>query len=470
MTRQPLPFSVSYWSSSQNASTELRAGEHFCFDLDALNQLDLGDLKPLLVDLLRIASSVYVVDRLVKRHTLGEPKRPSRIIGIRVPVLNESFWNQPEVRSLIGEAVEFISGDFWDIEFVHDSTDYKRSSSMFPCYYSGQSPLINLYSGGLDSAAGMVLRLADDPSRPVIPITAWHHSRQRHMVRRQFSVLRKRLDAKIDPLIVRIKMDWNSGLDRKQQERSQRCRAFLFASLGAIAAIMHEQQSVEMFESGVGAINMPLMAGMVGWKATKSSHPTFLRIMSRLASHVAEKDIEFRLPFFNRTKGEMTQALAVSELKKLALLTGSCIGFPLRDSQSKQCGWCPACIFRRQAMEVAGIQEPDDTYKYDFLSSPLSGNQIPENRLRYLKSFLMQVAQLKNVSERDRLPSAFERHVVSTGIVKHGESQKGVIALMARYADEWLAIAAKARRNGHEWAKLLAPRLPQAQGVSNASV
>jgi len=468
---QRFPFSIDYWTGSQDHVVRLRAGTHFRFDLDAVNHFCLFDLSPRLVDLLRIASAIYVVDRLVKRHSPLGPRKPARSLGLKVQVFDEAFWNRLDIRDTIGEAVDFVSGDFWEIEFVKDSGHFSRATQLLSDPNEGQSRLIALYSGGLDSAAGLAARIAENSSRPTIPVSVWHQPRQRDLLQRQYGVIRNRFRSQIDPLIVKVAMIWSSDLDKKQQERSQRCRSFLFAALGAITAITHGQKTIELFESGVGAINLPLMSGMVGSKTTRSSHPEFLRLMSRLASLVAENDIEFRLPFFGQTKGQAVRRLADLNLQELANMTASCVGFPLRHSQAKQCGICPACLFRRQAMHVAGIAEPDHSYLYDIFS-PFPSVPISMDRLNYLKAFLMQVAQLNDVETHDRLPRAFERHLLSTNILQRGQSQKGVIDLFARYRDEWIAITSQARRNGQAWAKWLAPQQPQVrqeQGVTYAS-
>lgn len=140
-------------------------------------------------------------------------------------------------------------------------------------------PLICLYTSGLDSGAGLVARMNDNPSRPVIPVTVWHQPRQRHLVHQQYDFLRghyrkQGFGTQIEPLIVKVAMMWPSAAEEKNQETSQRSRSFLYAALGAITAIMHGQRTIEMFESGVGAINLPLMAGMVGSRALRNLvHP-----------------------------------------------------------------------------------------------------------------------------------------------------------------------------------------------------
>lgn len=467
---QRFPFSVSYRTNSQHSFKHLIAGKHFHFDLDSVNNFCLADLPGRLVDLLRIASGVYVVDRSVKRRSKDRSGQCARTLNIQITVLDATFWNRSEVRDTIEEALNFVSDDFWEVEFIEDKVEFAWAKRLLPNPYEGKDPLICLYSGGLDSAAGLVTRIAENSTRPVIPVTVWHQARQRVLVREQFDAIQNHLVPQIDPLIVKIAMTWSSDLERKRHEPSQRCRSFLFTVLGAITAIMHGQQEIEMFESGIGAINLPLMAGMVGWKTTRSSHPSFLRLMSRLVSLVAEEKIKFSLPFFHQTKGELVQKLAELNLQELANLTASCVGYPLRHSVAKHCGLCPACIFRRQAMAVAGISEAAHTYKHDIFDPPLFSNMIPVERLKYLKAFLMQVEQLADLEIEGRIPRALEGYVLSTGILRKGESQNDIVDLLVRYRNEWMRIATLARQEGHHWANwLVREQQPRKQGVSYVS-
>lgn len=448
MRKQRFPFTLSYWNCGR--ATTLRAGEHFRFDLDAVNNFFFGDLPSHLVDLLRIATAVYVVDRLVKR----EPKDEPRAIALKIEVFRRDLWDRPRVRDALHDALEFVTGDSWDIKFEQDTQPYKWPSSFLPLAKCDGSPLICLYSGGLDSAAGLVARMNENPGRPIIPVTVWHQARQRLLVRGQYDFLRRHyrttgFGTRIEPLIVKVAMMWKSAAAKRNQEPTQRGRSFLFTALGAITAVMHGQRAVEVFESGVGAINLPLMSGMVGPKATRSSHPGFLRRVSELVSLVADTEVEFTLPFKDRTKGELVKALAASQLRAFAAMSASCVHFPIRHRKYKQCGLCPACIFRRVALSAARIPEPDGTYQHDFLGAADRINALPEKRLVNLKAFLLQVARLRGIEDHDRLPPAFERHVVGTGIVPKGQSQEGVIRLLAGYRDEWMETASVARKRGH---------------------
>jgi len=174
-----------------------------------------------------------------------------------------------------------------------------------------------------------------------------------------------------------------------QEESSQRSRVFLFAGIGGVAAWMTGASAVEMYESGVGAVNFPLLAGMEGSQATRSCHPAFLRQMSEILSMAAGQQIRFNLPFFHMTKGEVVESLSRERLCDIASSTVSCAHYPLRHRERKACGVCPACIFRRVAMHAAGIAEPDATYQVDILAESGVMNRLRAKHLKYLRAFLL---------------------------------------------------------------------------------
>jgi hypothetical protein len=103
----------------------------------------------------------------------------------------------------------------------------------------------------------------------------------------------------------------------------------LFAAAGAGAATLSGMLCVEVFETGVGAVKIPLMAGMLGSMATRSCHPEFLCRMSRRASIVTEREISFRLPFLQGIEGEVVRDLERAGLADLARLSISCVRYPL---------------------------------------------------------------------------------------------------------------------------------------------
>jgi hypothetical protein len=457
-------FRVEYAGGFGAKGGVLISGRDFRLDFTSPARYVFADLPPRLVDLLRVSMAVYTVDRLVWRKR--GPSRPwERNVLVRVEMQDPGFWSGTEVLDALQKTVEFVSGDFWDFEFIGGSDRYEWGHPLLSKVFANESPLVCLYSGGLDSAAGLGLRLRGCLDRPVLPVTVKHQPGQNDLITTQFEQLRAHYGARIEPLVVNSNMNHPDGV---KWEPSHRGRSMLFASTAVAAATLVSGSVVEVFESGVGAINVPLMAGMTGTEATRGSHPEFLRRISRLGSLVAGREITFQLPFSDQTKGEMVRSLNEAGLADLARATVSCARFPLGYHCYKQCGLCPACLFRRQAMIVGGIEEPEDSYSYDLFGTPERARLVPAKKLGFLRAFLMQVAGWADIEVIGRLPGAVERHLRHTGILKPGESPEAVIALLARNRDEWMAVASEARRKGLPWARLLDRNLV-GQGASHAS-
>lgn len=452
MSTDPPRFKVSFRSEPDGNPVDVVGGRHFRLDPSCFGLHLRAGLSRRMMDLLRIATTVYMIDRLARRGRPGSPGWP-RSLQVSVEVYDPDFWSGEDVRGLLGECVEFVGGDGWEFDFAPDASPRPAGEGGWLPF--ADPPLVCLYSGGLDSAAGLACRLRGRPQQQVIPVLVRHQSGQRRMVDRQLAALGEHYGVSLKPLVPVVTTIAPDRLH--DEERSQRCRSFLFTAAGGVVAWMSGSPSVEVFESGVGAINLPLMAGMVGSKATKGSHPHFLRLMSRLLSLVAGREITFRLPFLDRTKAEVVRTLAEDGLGAVARSTASCVHYPLREATRKQCGLCPACIFRRQSMITTGIDEPTDAYKYDLFGPAGVVNRIEDRRLSYLKAFLMQVEKLSELDSLAAVPRFFKRHLVGTGVVAHGEPLTPHVALYRRYRKEWLELVARGRSEGWSWADMLSP-------------
>lgn len=216
-------------------------------------------------------------------------------------------------------------------------------------------------------------------------------------------------------------------------------------------ACAENADKVEVYESGIGAINLPLMHGMAtGARTTKSSHPRFLRLMSELVSRVAERRIDICLPHRNRTKAEIVRTLAEDGLADLAAATDSCVRYLVR-GKVRHCGHCPACIGRRQAMIVAGMDEPDGAYDYDLFGEPHTTNSIEPTKLGYLRATVMQVERLGDL-HGESLPEWFLRYALGTRVAENPAALRGWVDVLLRYRAEWLDLIALGQSKGWEWA------------------
>jgi 7-cyano-7-deazaguanine synthase in queuosine biosynthesis len=427
---------------------QLRSGTHFRLREDSLWQSLWPDPPDRARDLVRVGMAVYVADRLVKRSRRSHLCGPTRHIGVLIDVHEPDFWSSDEVTNALRRAVERLSDDSWDFRFkaIQNKRGWQRSLNLeYP-----EIPAICLYSGGLDSAAGLARRMRSS-RRPIVCVTAHHQAHQKQKVERQLDTIKRHYGVWLHPL--RIRTTLIKAPRMSAQELSQRCRSFLFLCLGAAVAHTVGASEVEVYENGVGIVNAPPMTGMlVGARATKSTHPDFIRAMTEIVSQVAERRITFRLPSKDKTKAELVRILKDDHLSAVASQTMSCVHFPLRDrGAGKQCGVCPACIGRRQALITAGIDEPQENYKYDIFGPRDAVNAIPDQELLHLKATIMQIADLGKLDSRRPLPPKLRLHLRGSRVVENGEPVEPWTQVLERYRNEWLDLIADAQSVGRKW-------------------
>lgn len=287
-------FPVFYRDERTSRSATLLAGTHFHCGLDEISQFFSKRIPNRWLDLVRVAAAVYFVDRLVPRAGSGAAMRH---ILIDVGIQDLNFWNYKPVTERVRSIAEFLSGDSWDITFRATELVAKRRMLLDSRQPKSDSPSVCLYSGGLDSAAGFVGSVRRGEYHRTVAVTVHHQPGQQQLTEAQFKTIDTIAKCDWRPLLVPVGIYWKSNnIDRRFEETSQRCRAFLFAAIGAVAAGFVGARSIDVFESGVGALNVPPMAGMLGSMVTRGCHPGFLRRMSELTSLVFERDADFILP------------------------------------------------------------------------------------------------------------------------------------------------------------------------------
>ena len=400
---------------------------------------------PLLNDLYRIASTVYFLARMFVRNK----KTWNRDFQCSIEVYDPAFWSTPSLSDQLTCILSFISGDNWKFRFTKGNDIQEVAHLEFE---SSPTDVFCLYSGGLDSMAGLVKRLNDCPEKSFIPITVCHRTDIRRATSSQLDSL-SRLYPNIrngKQLFFPFRMERQFDFFEDKRESTQRTRAFLFMIAGGIAALKYGNDLLEVYEAGIGTINAPLLPDMTG-TMTRSTHPEFLKKTAELLSQVAGKDFNILLPHSNITKSELVCSLNNNpELKKLALESFSCVCYPRRNTEKKICGKCFACIFRRIALFNAGITENLENYEFDILSND-DWSRMKQEERRPLCVFFEQIHELSITTKNDSLPQWIEKHIRETNATM-GRPMKSIVDLYRRYALECSRFVEQAAKNGCKWA------------------
>jgi Queuosine biosynthesis protein QueC len=326
------------------------------------------NIPPRLMDFLEIASYVFTADCSTQRGEWkdGNSEEPwgrdlAFLIGVREP----GFWRAPKVKSLMQDVLRFLSNDTYSFDFVPLEMDRSAETPYFEFRDQDDWPFhkpdrVVMFSGGLDSLAGIVETVASGGKsvlvshRPVSTLDA----RQRKL----FGELRKRFPSQLIHVPVWINKDESFG-----REPTQRTRSFLFAALGTLVAQSIDSHGIRFYENGVLSVNLPLAEEALQARASRTTHPATLHLLSLLAAAVTGRELLIDNPFLFKTKTEVVQVLAKHDQTDLIALSCSCSHLMFQSSEKRHCGQCSQCIDRRFAVAGAGLlsKDPERDYASD---------------------------------------------------------------------------------------------------------
>lgn len=346
---------IEQGGQARSGCTACEIGGDLAFSTSRLESYCLVQWEPVIFDALVVAAAVEFCDRIQRRqaHHWG------RTFELLVPVHDPDRWNAPCVSTALKAALDFLTGDSWQISFVA-----RNAPAYVPQQVSlevpGDAQAVIAFSEGLDSraVAGLMHREYGD------------------------GLIRVRLGTKqFGPPITPSgkKQPFTSiPYDVKPKtgefvESSARSRGFKFATMSGIAAYLVEAEKIIVTESGQGSIGPVLVPVGQGYEDYRS-YPLFTDRMERFLHALLGNSVHFDFPRLWSTKGE-TLAAFVKECSDGATWkqTRSCWQQTRHSSVAgklRQCGICAACMLRRLSVHASGLTEDRETYIWENLASP----------------------------------------------------------------------------------------------------
>lgn len=414
-----------------------------------------SEIDSLHLDWIDLAIAVYIADRLSLREVEKHRSYWKRTFNLKVAVRNLEIWLNQDVQTELKKILNFYTDDDWEFEFVELVNDerLKAINNKLPLP-PDKNPRVALFSGGLDSFAGIAQQLYNDKESSFILVSGRTNSRQEFLQKQQVTELRRNYqEQEIIHHIIDFGFNWNGG-EHPKEENSQRTRGFVFTTLGAVTALNAGINKLEIYENGIGAINLPYDKSQVGTMSSRGVNPLSLLKMERFIQTLTKQEFEIKNLYLFETKGEMCEHEAVKNLSKAISLTFSCDGFPVHTAGKPQCGICTSCLLRRLSIEAANLIDFDNgesyltdlilptfnpsfvqlsdlrvmEWQYQTIKYCLSSNDIWQSLITefpMLKSIALELNEFKNLSNE--------------------EIQSKILLLFSRYCEEWENFSA--RRN-----------------------
>lgn len=346
------------------------------------------ELPPAAADLIEIATTVYAVDQMVtrpRRQQLDSGASWARELRVEIPVRLPDAWNAHA--DGLAELLAWLTDDSWELAFTQrtgrpGSLDAHRGF-LFATIPHGAAPV--LFSGGLDSTAGLAAWLTRADAVAVsVDTNNWMQHVQQAVLRELNAVSEHRCV----PLRYRVSMRGQ----KHAAESTQRSRGLLFLAVGIATAWTLGHDRLQVFENGIGAINLPYTLSQFGSQAARAVHPKTLRMTQELASAISDCPFRIDAPGMTLTKAQLIRMASAAADGALAGSVSCDTGFSARVREHAPCGACTSCLLRRQALHAAGKAHLDTGAAY----RPSSAEDSFA-----LQAMLWQVSRLRACLDRE---------------------------------------------------------------------
>ncbi len=417
-----------------------RHSTKFYWNFNSYNRALFKNPSLRLSDLTLITASIFLSDRLALRSQTWK-----RDLFLTIPVRDYSFWSQAQISQLLSDILYYLTEDNWFFKFTaNDSENFQKSNQLTFPFGIPDETLIALFSGGLDSFAGIVKHLGKYDFSKSFLVSIVTNFRMRGVQKKLVNSIREEL--KIDvvhiPLAVHLRAPI---LAEHLQETSQRSRGFIFSVLGSIFAVIAKKSTINLFENGIGAINLPMVDFQIGTDNTRAVNPNTLVKISKLISLVIESSFEIHNPALWLTKGQLCETLLKSSLKNTISKTVSCDGgFSRRVKGKTHCGHCTSCILRRQALSAIGLSTDDVSYQIDIYQAESIRNENHILPLRAMQSQVRKLDQCLNAEkpwfELSKNFPLLEEILLDISNFSDKEirlGQDNILQLYSNYINEW---------------------------------
>jgi len=266
------------------------------FSTASLESYFFAKWAPVAWDALLVAAAVEFADRTKSRPAYTWRRR----FDLRIPVHNPRLWNSSKVESSLRDALEFLTGDEWQFEFVARKKDVERPAQIqLSLSLDSHIEAVIPFSNGLDSCAvaGLIERRLGSKLVRIRLGSGRGEGKKLYRERKAFT---------------RIPYDISPG-EKPFVESSARSRGFKFAVISGIAAYLSGAGRIIVPESGQGALGPSLVTvGQAGEDCR--SHPLFTRRMETFLKALLGYTVQYDFPQIWKTKAE-TLSQFVDECK-----------------------------------------------------------------------------------------------------------------------------------------------------------
>lgn len=407
-----------------------------------------------ILDLLQIAAYVFCGDRMSnrgERDSVGNDAW-ARSFEFHIPVMDMEFWCKEKTRQVLNEVLTFMTGDR-HFDFVFTTTNRNPAEkvneqlSLFSNAYSELGKVeqtdIMLFSGGLDSLAGVIQRLNEYPDRSLCVVS---HKSNKSVTHTQSALLCD-INGRYNNRVMQYGFECCNRNGLKSKDETQRTRMFLFSAIAFSLCNCYGKHRFYVYENGVTSMNLPKQTDVINARASRTTHPKTLGLLQKFYKLI-DPSFEIIAPYYNRTKSEIVEVFTQFNEKQLIASSVSCSSSRTKPGQVPHCGCCSQCIDRKFSLYAAGLDEYDAVYAHDFITEFPNDDRNETKQRIYIT---MRLASREDISTKDAFLMKYSSEIMDLmeywpGLNNAEDKFDEIYSLICRYGDSVIK-AATAMRN-----------------------
>lgn len=324
---------------------------------------------PIVADLLELAALVYAADKLATHPADGTVS-----INVHAHLRNPQVFDS--LQSKLSTLLYWMTDCTWNFTFVDrrlaDSAGSQQQLLPLIVAKSGPPQEVALWSGGLDSLAGLSIRKqAIKPEASLVLCSLDLSNHIRNIQKSTQSFFFHQDEISIPKISIPVRIRYQSATGDHEKNHLLRSRGFLFLTVGAALAHSLGLGTLHVYENGIGAINLPYLSSKLISDHSRGVHPKTLQLASDVISSALSSPISILNPFVFNTKAQMCCMMPSRTAATEAASSNSCDSRPRRKGITA-CGTCASCILRQQALFTAKIQD-QTTYHHPAQLGPHFG-------------------------------------------------------------------------------------------------
>jgi 7-cyano-7-deazaguanine synthase in queuosine biosynthesis len=336
-----------------------------------------------------------------------------RRIHYVIRVRDEAFWQQKGVHDLLSEAITWVTGDE-SHTFTFVAGHSTPPTGLFDDEQFNIDTIhgakVALFSGGLDSLAGVVQFLKEE-SGHICLVSHRSSTGIQNAQKLLIKELQSRYPNRIHPYIFTCR---HKG--QRAPEETQRSRSFLFCAIAYSISAALQQDRFCIYENGVTSLNLPKREGMGLARASRTTHPRTIRLFEQFLAAMHEGPFAIETPFFWKTKTDVLNTLRESGGSNLLCTSVSCSRTFKNAGLKTHCGGCSQCVDRRFAAVTSGLSDVDHQglYTTDFVKNPIEDAETRTFVIDYLAQAQYFATSSADGFERNYLNelAAIEDHLI----------------------------------------------------------